>query len=132
MASPCDLFLWRTALNSSSRMMKLSRAKNLTRTALGGAALAAAIFGWSCQEYDAPPDVRLVSHTDGGYSVGEPLRLSFTEAIDPDSLSVRVWPATRGTLRIPLAEVEPASDNCNYAASPCTPVELEVEGDGMP
>lgn len=92
--------------------------------------LIAASLSWSCEVYDAPPDVRLVPHPEGSYSVGEALLLNFTETIDPDTLSVKIWPATRGTRRIPLSEVEPVTSVCNFKASPCGEVELAVEADG--
>ncbi|MFU8803495.1 MAG: hypothetical protein ACNA8W_06780 [Bradymonadaceae bacterium] len=94
------------------------------------AVLMTATLTFGCEVYDAPPEVHLMQHPDGAYSVGEPLLLDFSETIDAETLSVRVWPSSRGTRRVPLQEVDPVADRCNFKVAPCGPIELKVVSSG--
>ena len=63
-------------------------------------ALVAAMFialtaAAGCEEYDPPPDAKLVQPEGGAFAEGEVLRVEFSEPIAAESLVVRLWPAER-------------------------------------
>ena len=82
------------------------------------AALAAAALT-ACGAYDPPPDVALVQPPAGLWTRDTPLELTFSEAIDPATLAVTVWPYDldeEGELR---PSARPYVEACTLYTSPC-------------
>lgn len=82
----------------------------------------------SCH-YDGPPEVALVAPEGGTFVPGDPLRLTFSEPIDPSSLVLRLWPSARdgeGRLQPGLT---PKLQDCTVAD--CGGATLVVDGDTL-
>lgn len=109
------------SLISEVRMTRF-RALLATLTALAPLAATAA-----CEEYDPPPEVSLVQPEVGFWTSVTPLELLFTEAIDPATLVVTVWPSEvdlEGNFR---PDVVPLVKDCSLATSPCGLLTLELD-----
>jgi hypothetical protein len=94
-------------------------------------AVFAVITAGGCVEYDAPPDATLVRPDEGAFEVEEPLMLEFSEPIDPDSLSVRVWPNERDAEGELAQAVQPLVEPCTPDNSPCDTLTLTVADDAQ-
>jgi len=91
---------------------------------LGLLVLASAALG-ACS-YDAPPET-LFQQPDGGvFKSGDPIVLHFSEPIDPQTLSIRIWPGPR-TLEgdIPTDD-SPLLERCTPAMGTCGNAQLTV------
>lgn len=85
----------------------------------------------SCEEYDAPPEVIFAQPEGGAFLQGEVIHLKFTEAIDPDTLAISVWPTERGTSRVPLAtSVQPLLTSCQANSNNCEGIQLTIDKSG--
>ena len=81
--------------------------------------------------YNSPPVIELVPSDEGGYKVGDDLVLSFSEPVQTDSLSVRIWYAKRdieGELDVTR---EPLLDLCGGVEGDCDGAELKVADDRL-
>lgn len=89
----------------------------------------ALVFG--CQEYDPPPEVTLVQPEDGAFNPGDTLTLAFTEPIDPDTLTVTIWPDVRNIEGEIPQDADPAIGECRRDLSPCGDLTLAVSDDRL-
>ncbi len=84
------------------------------------AALAAlTLTAAACDEYDPPPEVRIVQPSVGFWTSSTPIELDFSEAIDPATLVLTIWPSEvdlEGNFR---PDVVPLVADCSLATSPC-------------
>lgn len=90
-------------------------------------ALLLAIPSAACEEYDPPPEARLVQPSVGFWTSTTPIEIVFTEQIDPASLVITVWPSEvdlEGNFR---ADVAPVIAACSLATSPCNGLELTLD-----
>lgn len=90
-----------------------------TRTAL--LSLFGLAFVAACT-YNPPPEVTLVAPPNNTFAITEPIVLQFSEAIEPESLEIRIWPGARDLFDIErerLPDVEPLVEGCTLATSPC-------------
>lgn len=87
-------------------------------------------FATGCQEYMPPPEAELVRSGTGAYAVGDSLGVGFTSAIDPDSLQINLWPASRGTRRVPESDVEPIVGPCSVGGG-CEGITVSIDEDRM-
>jgi len=74
----------------------------------------------ACDEYDPPPEAKLIQPTVGFWTSVTPLEVRFTEAIDPASLVITIWPSEvdiEGNFR---PDVRPVIESCSLATSPCS------------
>ncbi|HRE89798.1 MAG TPA: hypothetical protein PK095_11740 [Myxococcota bacterium] len=79
-----------------------------------------------CDEYDPPPEAKLVQPTVGFWTSETPIEVRFTEAIDPSSLVITIWPSEvdiEGNFR---PDVRPVIEACSLATSPCNGLILEL------
>ena len=105
----------------------------MTRLPRITAALGLMIGLLGCSEYNPPPIPVLELPPSGVHPTGEPLALTFSEAIDPNSLSIRVWPITAEHFTIEnelVAGAEPAIDTCKVGSDGCEHASLTVAKDG--
>jgi hypothetical protein len=79
--------------------------------------------------YLPPPDVKLDVPTGGTFVVGDALHLTFSEAIDKNTLSISVYPDDRDVEGNLPAATAPLLADCNPFASPCGTTTLEVDQD---
>lgn len=107
-------------MNSSSKHLILALALLLSAGAL--------VFLSACEEYEPPPNASLQRSGEGSYEAGVPLTLNFSQPIVADSLSLSVWPASRGTRRVPEADVDPIIAPCSAAS--CDSIDVEIASDG--
>jgi len=93
------------------------RARSCGLALVAALALAGASLG--CEAYDPPPKTSLAQPAGGNWTRTTPLVLVFTEAIDPSSLVVSVWPGELDREgRLPPG-AQPIVDACTLADSPC-------------
>jgi len=90
----------------------------------------AALGALSCEEFDPAPEVRLTLPEGGAFLPGNPLVLAFSEAVDPDTLRVQIWPDQRDIEGAFLSSAEPVVNTCTVDTSPCGDLTLEVSSDG--
>jgi hypothetical protein len=82
-------------------------------------ALSLALGAAACDEYDPPPEARIIQPTVGFWTAGTPIELVFTESIDPASLVITIWPSEvdlEGDFR---PDVMPIVSACTLATTPC-------------
>jgi hypothetical protein len=89
------------------------------------------LLGLGACAYNPPPDIELNRPADGAYIQGDTVVLSFSEAIDPASLKVRVWSGERDIENEIPAGSEPLLGQCSAAKSPCDTTTLVVAEDGL-
>lgn len=95
-------------------------------------ALMVALNAAACVTYDPPPDANLAVPEKGTYTVGDPLLISFSEAINRDSLVVRVWSAGPEDITLEgdvVPGLEPTINACTIAT--CTGAKLEIGEDNL-
>jgi hypothetical protein len=88
-------------------------------TLLPLAALALTV-GAACETYDPPPEATLVQPEQGFWTDASPIEIRFTEAIDPKTLALAVWPSdldVEGQFR---PGVVPLISGCTLTTSPCS------------
>ena len=107
-------------MNSSSKLLLLALSLLLSAGAL--------TLLSACEEYEPPPNASLQRSGEGSYEAGAPLTLNFSQPIVADSLSLSVWPASRGTRRVPEADVEPIIPPC--AAASCDGIDVDIASNG--
>lgn len=113
MEMPSMLTCWRTALSSTSNITGAIPLLLLTTALLSTAP------GCESFIYDPPPVVTLEIPSDGSFVVGSELTLRFSEAIDPESLVVRVW-RTALTIEFEIpADAVPVVADCTLAQGTC-------------
>ncbi len=81
-----------------------------------------------CEVYDPPPEVKLVQPAVGFWTSATPIELEFTEAIDPASLVITVWPSEvdlEGQFR---PDVVPLVKDCTLAG--CGDLSLTLDEAG--
>ncbi len=88
---------------------------------------AAALLASACV-YDGPPEVRLVAPEGGTFVRGDPLRLEFSEPIDPSTLVLRIWPNRRDGEGELASGLEPRLPDCTPGSS-CGATRLAVADD---
>lgn len=92
-----------------------------------------ALFVLAGCEYIQPPTVDLEFPPEGTFVEGESLRIVFSEAVEADSVQVRVWPDVRDLEGDLPSDIEPLLDTCTLATSPCgsegTVLVMEESGD---
>jgi hypothetical protein len=84
----------------------------------------------ACETYDPPPEAFLAVPEKGTYEVGEPLLITFSEPINPESLLLRVWPAGPEDITIEgefVAGLKPVLETCSI--SDCSGAELTINED---
>lgn len=81
--------------------------------------------------YDAPPVAKLVVPDGGVYNVGDGLVFSFSEPIVADTLSVRVWYASRNIEEELDQSTTPLLSQCSVNGEDCPDAELSVSDDGL-
>jgi hypothetical protein len=87
------------------------------------------LFAAGCQEYDAPPSVRLVTPPTGTFLVGDPIVLAFGEPVEGSSLRLSVYPSQRTIENELEAGVEAQLRGCGVGA--CEGGELTLSEDGL-
>ncbi len=92
--------------------------------------LAAGASNGACDIYDAPPESELLVPDDGKWFAQTPLKLRFTEAIDPATLTVTIWPRELDDEGDLLPGVEPLAAGCTIDASPCADINITLGDDG--
>jgi hypothetical protein len=73
----------------------------------------------ACETYDPPPEATLVQPEQGFWTDASPIELVFSEAIDPATLELAVWPSdldVEGQFR---PGVVPLISGCTLTSSPC-------------
>lgn len=90
---------------------------------------ASALFLGGCEEYDPPPEANLVRSGTGAYTIGEPLAMEFSSAIETDTFEIKIWPTARGMRRVPQPDVEPLLGPCSQTSG-CDGLTIEVDNDG--
>ncbi len=80
-----------------------------------------------CQAYDAPPEVSVEQPEGGSFTAGQPVRLQFSESIDPSTLSVNVWEDVRDIEGEIPGDAQPLVDSCS---SDCTDLVVTVDESG--
>lgn len=81
----------------------------------------------ACDEYDPPPTAKLFQPAVGFWTSVTPLELEFSEAIDPASLTITIWPSEvdiEGNFR---PDVQPIIADCSLATSPCNGLILSLD-----
>ena len=104
---------------------------SMTRTVAWILVSAVALMG--CTAYDPPPIPVLELPPSGVHPTGEALTLLFSEAIEPESLSIRVWPITPEHFTIEnelVPGAEPAIDTCAVGSGDCENASLTIAKDG--
>jgi hypothetical protein len=89
-----------------------------------------ALAALACTPYDPPPDVSLEAPPGGTFVVGTPLRLTFSEPVDPSTLVVRIWPNVRDL----EGELPPGTEpllECPWVMAPCGTTELVADDDTL-
>lgn len=89
----------------------------------------AAAFPSSCDTYDPPPEAALLVPEGGKWFPGDPLVLTFSEPVDPETLVLDLWPTDldlEGEL-VPVAAA--VVEGCTPAATPCGEVSLALADD---
>ena len=81
--------------------------------------------------YNSPPVVDLLPSSDGGYKVGDELTLSFSEPVVIDSLTIRIWYASRDIEGELDTTASPLLDSCGGDAGACEGAELRVSEDRL-
>lgn len=84
----------------------------------------------SCEEYEAPPEVRLQQPEGGAFLPGDPLTLLFSQPIDPDTLQIRIWPDERDIEGAFLSTTVPVVE-CDPGKSPCGDLTVTVSQDRL-
>ncbi len=90
--------------------------------------LVAALALMACEEYDPPPEARLMRSGEGTYEADSALVLEFSRPIEAESLTVAIWPSSRGTRRVPESDDPALVDACE--ASSCSEIDVEVSDNG--
>ncbi|MBU0553307.1 hypothetical protein KKF91_13165 [Myxococcota bacterium] len=83
------------------------------------AACLAALGLAACEAYNPPPEAEALLCANNNCVEGEPIRVRFSEAIDPASLSITVWPGEQDSYDIEgerLATVKPLLLGCAVSA----------------
>lgn len=97
-------------------------------------ALASAFLA-SCLDldYDAPPEVILITPPEGTFTEGDPVTLEFTEPIKPETFVFNILPSQRDIEKELLPNLEPQLENCSVASSPCGEggTTVTISEDGM-
>ncbi len=78
--------------------------------------LALLVFGltaYGCASYDAPPVATLIQPAGGAFTEGELVRIEFSEAVNADSVRVRLWPNERDIENEIKSTTDPIVDVCN-------------------
>lgn len=121
MATPSDLFSWRTVLSFFSKKTSF----------FAGAAIAlTSLLGAGCQEYIAPPEAQLNLGDSRVAVADEPLVFEFTKAVDPETVGVRLWPRDRGLRRVPASpDVEPLAPTCMASEGECEALSIDFNDD---
>lgn len=96
-------------------------------------ALGALVALPGCEEYVEPPLVDLDFPPEGTFIEGDSLALTFTEAIEPETLKVRVWRDQRNIEGEMPPDAVPLLDVCTVDTSPCDDQgsAVRVADDGM-
>ena len=92
------------------------------------------VLAGGCVDFDAPPEPKLVFPEEGLFTVGEPLMITFSEPIDPGSLSISIYDAGDGARDIEnvrLEGLEPKLAGCTLGTSPCGDATLALSEDGL-
>lgn len=84
-----------------------------------------------CQTYGAPPDVTLELPEGGAFAVGTPLKVVFTEMIDPSTLKLSLWEDVRDIEGEFPVGAEPIISSCTATKKTCGDLTVEVAADGM-
>ncbi len=64
----------------------------MTTTRLLSIGLTVLLAMGGCEVYDPPPEVQLEIPDEGKWFPDSPLMLTFTEAVDPETLEITIWP----------------------------------------
>ncbi len=80
----------------------------------------------ACEEYDAPPEVKLIQPAVGFWTSATPLELQFSEAIDPASLVITIWPSEFDIEGNFFPGLTPILQGCSLATSPCNGLLVEL------
>ncbi|RAL20356.1 hypothetical protein DL240_17395 [Lujinxingia litoralis] len=84
-----------------------------------------------CQEYVAPPEVALDLGGERVAAAGEPVNLTFTKAVDVETVGLRLWPRERGLRRVPTSpDVEPLAPTCMVSAGECESMSVTFNEEG--
>ena len=75
------------------------------------------LFALSCS-YVPPPEVKMVQPETGTFFEGDPIKISFSEAVDRNSVSLRIWSGERD-IENELTATEPLLETCTLGNSPC-------------
>lgn len=90
----------------------------------------AALSGCSSFVYDPPPEIVLERPTEGSFVSGEPIRLTFSEPISPESFAIRLWETSLDVEGALPQDVSPVVDTCTLGQQACDQgVELEAVSD---
>jgi hypothetical protein len=81
----------------------------------------------ACDTYDPPPEVKLVQPAIGFWVDDTPIELTFTEPIDPATLSITVWPSEKDIEGNLIWDVTPLVADCTTATSPCGTMTLTLD-----
>ena len=92
-------------------------------------ALLAALTTSACEVYDPPPRIEIEAPEGGGYLPGQQIRLRFSERIEPDSLSLKVWPNELNEEKEFNPEVQPLISTCTISSCGSS-LELAMGQDG--
>lgn len=81
----------------------------------------------ACEEYDPPPEARLVQPAIGYWTSATPIEILFSEAIEPSSLVITIWPSDKDLEGNFRPNVKPLIEGCSLATSPCGGVVLTLD-----
>lgn len=107
--SPSVPFYWRIALNLFFKSI----------------VILAVLSVFSCEVYNAPPEPSVVFPEGGANIEGQAIEIEFSEAIDKDSLNVRVWDVERDIENQIPANATPLIKNCSTKS--CDDSTLTIE-----
>lgn len=102
------------------------RARHIPSAAVLAMCLAPA-FQAGCDDYDPPPEASLVQPTVGFWTSESPIEITFTEAIDPATLSITIWPGDKDIEGNFRPDVKPLVEHCTLATSPCGALTLSLD-----
>jgi hypothetical protein len=99
-------------------------------------ALVCSVLLGGCETYDPPPEIDLVEAPDGLRTIETALELTFSEPVDPSSLSVGIWRSDQldGERALPPDAsplVAPCGPTTCPAADDCGGVTLCLDADGL-
>lgn len=85
----------------------------------------------ACDTYDPPPEVRLLEAEDGNRFAKTPLVFEFTEAVEPSTVRLSMWPDKLTHEGDIPPDAQAVLDACGVGQGTCGSAVLSVAADGL-